>query len=79
MTEQQWFYCLNHHKVEPPEGCRAIDRLGPYPDPETAARALEIARQRTEEADRWDREFWEGDDEAEEDHEQNPEQNAGKR
>ena len=70
MTEQQWFYCLNHHKVEPPEACRAIDRLGPYPDPETAARALEIARKRTEEADRWDREWWEGDENGE-NHEQN--------
>jgi hypothetical protein len=53
----QWFYCLKHGTVEPPEGCRAADRLGPYPDRETAARALEIARERTEANDRADREW----------------------
>ncbi|MHA6795530.1 hypothetical protein ACVGVM_18730 [Pseudonocardia bannensis] len=57
MSDEQWFYCLNHHTVEPAEGCRAADRLGPYPDKETAARALEIARERTEAADRYDREW----------------------
>ena len=57
MSDEQWFYCLKHGTVEPIEGCRAADRLGPYPDRETAARALEIARERTEEADRADREW----------------------
>lgn len=60
--QQRWYYCLKHRRVEPYEGCRAADRLGPYPDRETAARALEIARERTEEADRYDRAWW-GDDE----------------
>ncbi|PVZ14152.1 hypothetical protein [Actinomycetospora cinnamomea] len=52
--ENEWYYCLKHHRVEPWDGCRAADRLGPYPDPETAEHALEIARQRTEAADRYD-------------------------
>ena len=37
MPDEQWFYCLKHRAVEPWEGCRAADRLGPYPDRETAA------------------------------------------
>ena len=57
MSDEQWFYCLKHGTVEGREGCRAADRLGPYPDRETAARALEIARERTEAADRADREW----------------------
>lgn len=55
MSDEQWFYCLKHGTVEGVEGCRAADRLGPYPDRETAARALEIARERTEAEDRKDR------------------------
>jgi hypothetical protein len=57
MSEEQWFYCLKHGTVEPAAGCRAADRLGPYPDRETAAQALEIARARTEAADAADREW----------------------
>ena len=57
MNDQQWYYCLKHQTVEGPDGCRAADRLGPYPDRETAAHALEIARERTESADRADREW----------------------
>jgi hypothetical protein len=57
MSDEQWFYCLKHGTVEPAEGCRAADRLGPYPDRETAALALDIARERTEAADRADREW----------------------
>lgn len=56
--ENEWYYCLKHNAVEPYDGCRAADRLGPYPDKDTAARALEIARERTEEEDRRDREDW---------------------
>lgn len=65
MPEQQWYYCLKHGRVEPREGCRAADRLGPYPSRETAARALDIARERTEEADRYDREWWGDEDDDE--------------
>ena len=52
--DDEWYYCLKHREVEPYGGCRAADRLGPYPDRDTAARALEIARERTEAADRAD-------------------------
>jgi hypothetical protein len=57
MSEEQWFYCLKHKTVEGASGCRAADRLGPYPDKETAARALEIAHERTEAEDESDREW----------------------
>lgn len=58
MSDQEWYYNLKDGSVmQGPEGVRAADRLGPYPDRETAARALEIARERTEAADRSDREW----------------------
>jgi hypothetical protein len=59
MSEGTWYYCLNHKTVEQAEGCRAVDRLGPYPDRETASRAVELARERTEQEDRRDAE-WNG-------------------
>ncbi|KEI45352.1 hypothetical protein [Saccharopolyspora rectivirgula] len=61
MASGNWYYCLKHHKVEPEAGCRALNRLGPYPDRETASQALEIARARTEAADEADRR-WNGED-----------------
>jgi hypothetical protein len=42
-----WF-CLKHHAVEGEHGCPAKDRLGPYETEAEAARALEIAAERTE-------------------------------
>lgn len=42
-----WYYCTKHGRVEHGQVCRAADRLGPYPDEETASHALEIARART--------------------------------
>ncbi|SHK65174.1 hypothetical protein SAMN05443637_109189 [Pseudonocardia thermophila] len=60
MAGEQWFWCLKHNTVEPLEGCRAADRLGPYPDRQTAARALEIARERTEANDAADEDWEEG-------------------
>jgi len=49
MTSGEWYYCLLHHAVEPYEGCRSEDRLGPYPTKEDAAQALEHAQRRNEE------------------------------
>jgi len=46
-----YWYCLNHHAVEGPDGCPPIDRLGPYDTEAEAARALEKARERNDE---WD-------------------------
>jgi hypothetical protein len=49
--ERRWWFCLKHNTVEPDAGCRAKERLGPYPTREEAARALETAKRRNEE---WD-------------------------
>lgn len=56
-----WYYSLVDGKVVRADEVRAVDRLGPYPDRETAARALEIARERTEANDRDDRQWNRGD------------------
>lgn len=62
MTDDEgWYYSLTDGRVvRADEGVRAADRLGPYPDRETAARALEIARERTESQDKADREWRDG-------------------
>ncbi|GAA2545007.1 hypothetical protein [Pseudonocardia hydrocarbonoxydans] len=60
MSDEEWYYSLiDGRVVSADDGVRAADRLGPYPDRESAARALEIARERTEANDRADRE-WNG-------------------
>ena len=48
-TDTEYWYCLVHHTVEPREGCKNADRLGPYPTEADAARALERIEQRNEE------------------------------
>ncbi|AFR09366.1 MULTISPECIES: hypothetical protein [Nocardiopsis] len=56
MTDVQddgWWFCLKHDEVEHGKGCPNSQRLGPYPDRETAARALSIAAERNE---AWDEE-----------------------
>lgn len=50
----EYYFCLNHHRVEGVDGCSAPERLGPYPDEPTAARALEIVQERNEAADEYD-------------------------
>lgn len=56
-----WWYNTRTGEIEYGENLsRAIDRLGPYPDEASARRALEIARERTRQADREDAE-WEGE------------------
>lgn len=61
MADSDWYYCTKHQTVESGAGCRALDRMGPYPDRETASRAIEIAHERTAKNDAADRE-WDGDD-----------------
>ncbi|MEU5853148.1 hypothetical protein [Saccharopolyspora shandongensis] len=61
MGRGSWYFCLTHRQVEPKAGCRAAERLGPYPDRETAARALEIAEERTKAADEADQR-WNSED-----------------
>lgn len=47
----EWFWCTDHHAVEDEQGCRAEVRLGPYPTPEAAARALDTVAERNAELD----------------------------
>lgn len=47
-SEQQWWYCLRHMRVEPATGCANRHRLGPFPTTEEAAHALEQATRRNE-------------------------------
>jgi hypothetical protein len=54
---EEWYYSLKDGRVVRRDEVRAADRLGPYPDRETAARALELARDRTDAADRDDQEW----------------------
>ncbi len=58
MPADGWYYCITHHTVEPLEGCKAMDRLGPYPTPEEAAHALERVAERNE--------AWDAEDEKDE-------------
>jgi hypothetical protein len=55
-----WYFCTKHNRVEHGEVCKAADRLGPYPDKETAERALDIAKARTEAWDKAER-AWDDD------------------
>jgi hypothetical protein len=52
--EQRWWFCLKHHTVEPEQGCKAENRLGPYPTREAAEHALATVRRRNEEWDAQD-------------------------
>jgi hypothetical protein len=42
----EWFYCLEHKKVEEGPDCPAKDRFGPYASPEEARHAMDRARER---------------------------------
>lgn len=46
--EQRFYYCLTHKAVETEKGCKASDRLGPYPTREAAEHALEKVQERNE-------------------------------
>ncbi len=49
MAKGEWYYCLDHHTVEPYEACRSETRLGPYASPAEAAQALEkVANRNTD-------------------------------
>ncbi len=48
MRENEYWFCLVHHVVEPTEGCKNSDRLGPYPSEAEAARALTKVQERNE-------------------------------
>ncbi|MDX3075355.1 hypothetical protein ACIP98_20445 [Streptomyces sp. NPDC088354] len=42
----EWFYCIEHRKVEEGPECPAKDRMGPYPSRADAERAMETAAER---------------------------------
>ncbi len=42
-----WYYCLEHHAVEPEEGCANAERLGPYATHTDAEHALQLAAERS--------------------------------
>ena len=44
----RYYYCLDHRAVEGEDGCRAADRLGPYPSRQEAERALDKVQERNE-------------------------------
>ena len=57
--DEYWF-CTKHNAVEGRDGCRAIDRLGPYATRAEAERALQTAEERNE---AWDNDpAWNDDD-----------------
>ncbi|WP_446221420.1 hypothetical protein ACTWPB_15755 [Nocardia sp. IBHARD005] len=49
--DNEWYYCIKHHKAEQGKTCWYGDRMGPYPDQATAEQALEIAKARNKAAD----------------------------
>ena len=54
-NEKRWWYSLTRHTVEDDDGpTPGKDRLGPFPTPEAAARALETVQRRNEEWDAQD-------------------------
>lgn len=46
--EDEWYYCVEHERVEPKFGCRITTRLGPYTTREEAEKALERVERRNE-------------------------------
>lgn len=48
VQDDGWWYCLRHNGVEHGAGCPNSQRMGPYEDEGTAARALSIAADRNE-------------------------------
>lgn len=60
-SENEYYYCLKHRTVEPWDGCRSTDRLGPYATRAEAQAALERVAARNE---RWEHDpRWNDDDE----------------
>lgn len=51
MSDEGWYYDVKTHKVSQGKDPHALNRMGPYPDRETAERALQIAAERNKAAD----------------------------
>jgi hypothetical protein len=64
MADGEFYWCLDHNRVEPADSsCPPDRRHGPYPTEDAAAHWKENVEARNE---KWDAEdaAWEGDDEA---------------
>jgi hypothetical protein len=53
MSDGEWYWCLRHSRVELRDGCKAADRMGPYPSVEAAEHWRETLEERNE---RWEAE-----------------------
>jgi hypothetical protein len=51
-----YYFCLTHQVVERGQGCRALDRMGPYPSAEAAAAWQQSVAEHNEAWDKEDRE-----------------------
>jgi hypothetical protein len=58
MADGNWYYCLEHKTVETKDGCRAIERFGPYATREEAEHAMQKVAERNEEWERQDDDDW---------------------
>ncbi|MFT5223499.1 MAG: hypothetical protein ACI867_001816 [Glaciecola sp.] len=59
MAAQEFYWCLDHSRVEPSSNrCKADNRLGPYPTPEAAENWSETVEERNkkwkDEDERWE-------------------------
>jgi hypothetical protein len=69
MAQGEWYYCLDHHAVEPYEACKSESRLGPYATPADAANALQRVAQRN---DDWENDPRYKDDDEDDDKHKDP-------
>lgn len=53
-NDEAWYYDVRTKTVAQGKESGALDRMGPYPDRETAERAIQIAEQRNKAADKAD-------------------------
>lgn len=51
MADGEFYYCLDHKTVEPYQGCKSANRLGPYATRKEAENALATVAERNED---WD-------------------------
>lgn len=57
--DQGWYWCMRHQTAEQGQGCRALDRLGPYATAEDARNWRQSVERRNrswdDADDRWER------------------------
>ncbi|MGL4305783.1 MAG: hypothetical protein ACRCSF_06475 [Mycobacteriaceae bacterium] len=51
VEDEQWYFCISDRSVRQGKYCSSLNRMGPYPNRETAEQALELAARRNKEAD----------------------------